>query len=74
MITFEFPEWGPQNFYSAEGYASINVLAGKLKLEAEPDAATLHLIEKFHGQRVEPEASKVEVSKPAVRAKKGEDS
>ena len=73
MITFEFPERGPQNFFAAEGYVSINVKNGKLELEAEPDADTLHLIEKFHGQRVEASIPQpVEIK--TVRAKKGEDS
>jgi hypothetical protein len=56
MIVFEFPEDGPQDFYSAEGYAEISVSNGKLMLEDEPGEALLNLIKKFEGKRVEAEA------------------
>jgi len=57
-IIFEFPKDGPQDFYSSEGYAEMQVIDGKLELDTEPGEALLNLINRFEGKRVVVEEKK----------------
>lgn len=65
-IIYEFPEDGPQNFYTASGFVNMQVVNGKLELETEPGEALLALIEQYEGKRAEDK-------KPKIKAVKTED-